>query len=171
MTTDQTVILSLLKEQLETNDFSGPYQQNVWIMAAAINYLGKLNTPNAGAETPTHVVRLILRTTDEAGTNDYVDGSDVYVKLDQENKIVNLVWEDLWAEGPPIFHGGTIPDALRWVRELADPFYVQLRDPFLTPDQWTALNGHDNDFVEPQTEQPHKYGSVPLKDDDFDAPF
>lgn len=171
MTTHQNVILSLLKKQLETSGFNGPHQQNVWIMAAAaVDYLGKRNAPNAYAEIPTHVVRLILRTTDEAGTNDYVDGTDVYVRLDQENQIADFVWEDLWAEGPPIFHGGTIPDALRWVRDLAEPFYIQLRDPFLTPEQWISLNGHDKDFAEPQFKDDQKEDRCML-DDELDLPF
>jgi hypothetical protein len=32
------------------------------------------------------------------------------------------------------------------VRELAEPFYLQLKDPFLTLEQRVALNGHDEDY-------------------------
>ncbi|GIP29134.1 hypothetical protein J23TS9_42640 [Paenibacillus sp. J23TS9] len=165
-------ILQLLKNQFDTNDLTSTYKQNIWIMAAAAVPFADNHvecTPASGV-APTHTIRLVLRTTDEEGTNDYVDGTDVYVKLDQEIQIANFVWEDLWAEGPPIFHGGTIPDALRWVRDLAEPFYIQLRDPFLTPEQWIALNGHDKDFAEPQFKEDQK-GDRNMIDDDLDPPF
>lgn len=176
MTQSQTVILATLRSQFEINGLLGVHQQNIWIMAlAAIPFDEKQVTPILGNEEPsthTHTIRLVLRTTDESGTNDYVDGTDVYIRMDNENKNVNLVWEDLWAEGPPIFHGGTIPDALRWVRELAEPFYVQLKDPFLTPEQRIALNGHDEDYIEPTHEQRNDERTAKhLTDDDFDGLF
>jgi hypothetical protein len=82
-------------------------------------------------ELPTHTVRLVLRTTDEDGTNDYVDGTDLFVWVDDHTGEAHFVLEDLWTEGPPIFHGGTIPDALRWIHELGEPFHLQLEDPFI----------------------------------------
>ncbi|WP_101807456.1 hypothetical protein [Paenibacillus pasadenensis] len=147
----QTVILSTLRNRFEINDLQGAYQQNVWIMALAIiPYIERHAMPLPGdEEPPTHTMRLVLRTTDEAGTNVYVDGTDIYIRIDSATKTAEFVWEDLWAEGPPIFHGGTVPDALRWVHELAEPFYVQLKDPFLTPERQIALNGHDEDYTEP----------------------
>jgi hypothetical protein len=38
----------------------------------------------AGEEVPTHTVRLVLRTTDDSGTNDFVDGTDLYVRISDE---------------------------------------------------------------------------------------
>jgi len=154
------LLLQLLKKEFQYNDLA--QRDNCWIMAAALSLYDETPTPNG--DKPTHIVRLVLRTTDETGPNGYVDGTDVYVRLDQENQIADFVWEDLWAEGPPIFHGGTIPDALRWVRDLAEPFYIQLRDPFLTPEQWISLNGHDKDFAEPQCKDDQK-------EDDLGLPF
>ncbi|WP_340005843.1 hypothetical protein MHH52_28520 [Paenibacillus sp. FSL K6-0276] len=83
---------------------------------------------------PTHTVRIILRTTDEDGANDYVDGTDIFININEATQETKLMWEDLWIEGPPIFDGGTIPDALKWINELAEPFYTQFKDPFLFPD-------------------------------------
>ncbi|MFU1792583.1 hypothetical protein ACM1RC_01820 [Paenibacillus azoreducens] len=171
MSINNALILQLVKKQFEINALAGPYQQNIWVMVAAASPFAKHHagcTP--GRETPTHTIRLVLRTTDKEGANDYVDGTDLYIKLDQENQIADFVWEDLRAEGPPIFHGGTIPDAFRWVRDLAEPFYTQLRDPFLTPEQWIALNGHDKDFAEPQFKDDEKEDRC-MTDDELDLPF
>lgn len=162
------LLLQLLKEEFQYNDFAQSNRDNCWIMAAALSLYNGTPTPNG--DKPTHIVRLVLRTTDETGTNDYVDGTDVYVRIDQENQIADFVWEDLWAEGPPIFHGGTIPDALCWVRELAEPFYIQLKDPFLTTEQRIALNVHDKDFTEPQFKDDQKEDRCMI-DDELDLPF
>ncbi|MGW8958772.1 hypothetical protein [Paenibacillus sp. NPDC055715] len=170
----QNVILPTLKNRFEINDLRGAYQQNVWIMALAIMpYVEKYVTPIPGdEEPPTLTIRLFLCTTDEAGTNEYVDGTDIYVRIDSGTRTPEFVWEDLWAEEPPIFHGGAVPDTLRWVRELAEPFYVQLKDPFLTPEQRIALNGHDEDYMKSAQEQPTKKDDAKhLTNDDFDGLF
>ncbi|MCY9664894.1 hypothetical protein M5X11_07975 [Paenibacillus alginolyticus] len=70
-------------------------------------------------------------------------------------------------DGPPIFHGGSIPAVLAWVRELAEPFYLQLKDPFLTTEQRIALNGHDEDYVLPE-EQKESPSPKVINPDDFD---
>ncbi|TDF91707.1 hypothetical protein [Paenibacillus piri] len=80
-----------------------------------------------------------------------------------------LVREDLWIAGPPIFHGGTVPAALAWVRELADPFYIQLKDPFLKPEQRIALNGHDENYKLPSSQDKQKPSSP--DPGDFDKYF
>lgn len=98
---------------------------NVWVMALAIvpfeNYrYGSLqpnkdhmnvhfintNPTNISGLLPTHAARIVLRTTDQRqGINDYVDGTDIFITVNRENQTVQFTWEDLWAEGPPIFHG------------------------------------------------------------------
>ncbi|MFB9279394.1 hypothetical protein [Cohnella cellulosilytica] len=168
-------ILTCLKLKFEHQDLCQTNQQNVWIMVATVVPFTtkQIEIALTVEEVPTHTVRLVLRTTDEVGTNDYVDGTDVFIRVDNQNKIAELVWEDLWAEGPPIFHGGTIPDALRWVRELAEPFYVELKDPFLTTEQRSALNVHNEDYIIEPAHEPRKEKRETrlLTDEDFDGLF
>ncbi|THF82108.1 hypothetical protein [Cohnella fermenti] len=168
-------ILELLQNTFSCEDLFGSISQNIWIMTAAIAPFNWNHVPSINDESiiPTHTIRVVLRTTDrQAGSNDYVDGTDVFVIMDEVNQTVKFACEDLWAEGPPIFHGGTIPDALRWVRDLAEPFYVQLKDPFLMPEQRIALNGHDEDYLEPAHKQLGETNSARhLTNDDFDGLF
>lgn len=174
MTQLQTSTIEMLRDHFEINGYNDDFQQNVWIMALAlVPYNEKPVNSILGTEgPPSHTIRLVLRTTDEAGTNDYVDGTDVYIRLDNNIKAAVFVWEDLWAEGPPIFHGGTVPAALRWVSELDEPFYLQLKDPFLTSEQRIALNGHDDDYIEPAPEQPNEENDTKqLIGDDFEGIF
>lgn len=126
------LILDKIKENFEHkgNILLEHEGTNVWVMAAAMAAL-----PDDMKEDRTITVRLVLRTTDRSGTNPYVDGTDVYVCVDENSEIVEFTREDLWIDGPPIFHGGTVPAALAWVQELAEPFYLQLKDPFVTPEQ------------------------------------
>lgn len=184
-----------LIEEFNTNDLINSAQQNVWVMAAAAipfaetpktalllpyalpgssNYRGKedddIRHSYLDIGTPTHIVRVVLRTTDQNGTCDYVDGTDLFMIVNEEKQTAEFIWEDLWIEGPPIFHGGTVPDALVWVRELAEPFYLQLKDPFLTPEQRIALNGHDEDYKLPEV-QIEPATPKALNDDDFDNWF
>jgi hypothetical protein len=111
--------------------------QNVWVMAAAAipfaetpktapllpyallgsnNYRGKedddIRRSYLDIGTPTHIVRVVLRTTDQNGTSDYVDGTDLFMIVNEEKQTAEFIWEDLWIEGPPILHGGTVTDAL-----------------------------------------------------------
>lgn len=152
MNTQTTNLLELLRNQFHFNDLDGATAQNVWIMAASIAPYSELHLPTtveADSVTPTHTVRIVLRTTDKDGTNDYVDGTDIFVLINEETQIATLMWEDLWIEGPPIFHGGMISDALKWMHDLGQPFYTQFKDPFLTSEQRIALNGHDEDYLIP----------------------
>ncbi|WP_339279083.1 hypothetical protein NYE40_23835 [Paenibacillus sp. FSL W8-1187] len=163
-------LINLLHETFSISELQGPLQQNVWVMAvAAVPFSEKhLDSPPTRKYMPTHTVRLVLRTTDEAGTNVYVDGTDLYVRMDNTTETAELVREDLWEEGSPIFHGGPVSDSLRWVRELAEPFYLQLEDPFLTPEQRIALNGHDENYLEPAPEQRDELNETKqLTGDDF----
>lgn len=178
MKSTNELLIKRLDSEFAHNGLNISNQQNVWIMAAAAipfaetpktapqlpyalpgssNYRGKedddIRRSYLDIGKPTHIVRIVLRTTDQNGTNDYVDGTDLFMIVDEEKQTADFVWEDLWIEGPPIFHGGTVPDALKWVRELAEPFHIQLKDPFLTPEQRIALNGHDEDYKLPEDQK------------------
>lgn len=178
MKTTTKLITNRLNQEFTFSDLNVMPQQNVWVMAAAAvhfeeipqtsallpyalpgssNYRGKedddIRQAYMSIGTPTHIVRVVLRTTDQHGTSDYVDGTDLFMVVDEEKQTAEFVWEDLWIDGPPIFHGGTVSAALAWVRELAEPFYLQLKDPFLTPEQRVAINGHDEDHKLPEDQK------------------
>ena len=192
--TNQLQIKKLL-EEFNVGGLNESNHQNVWVMAAAVipfaetpktapllpyalpgssNYRGKedddIRRSYLAIGTPTHIVRVVLRTTDQNGTSEYVDGTDLFIIVDEEKQTAEFIWEDLWIEGPPIFHGGTVPDALAWVRELAEPFYLQLKDPFLTPEQRIALNGHDEEYKLPEA-QIGPATPKTLNDEDFENWF
>ncbi len=178
MKTTTELLIKRLNSEFAIKGLDHSIQQNVWIMAAAAipfaetpktapllpyalpgnsNYRGKedddIRRTYMDVGTPTHIVRIVLRTSDQRGTSDYVDGTDLFMIVDEEKQTAEFVWEDLWIDGPPIFHGGTVPAALAWVRELAEPFYLQFKDPFLTPEQRIALNGHDEDYELPEVQE------------------
>ncbi|MEK4360707.1 hypothetical protein NYE48_27240 [Paenibacillus sp. FSL M7-1455] len=82
---------------------------------------------------PTHRVRVVLRTTDaQTGTNPYVDGSDFFLAVDEQEQTADFVWEDVSFGDAPLFHGGDLPSAVRWVKELGEPFHCLYDDPFLS---------------------------------------
>lgn len=178
MKTINELLFERLNEEFTLNELEGSQQQNIWIMTVSAipfsetpetlhllpyslpgssDYRGKedddIRRAYMDVGKPTHIVRIVLRTTDPHGTCDYVDGTDLFMIVNEENQTAEFVWEDLWIEGPPIFHGGTVPAALAWVRELDEPFYLQLKDPFLTPKQRIALNGHDEDYKLPELQK------------------
>lgn len=178
------LILLELKSEFERTDFdiSNPQSgQNIWIMAAAVlpfdetletsdflpyNIKGSKNHDPETDEAirneyrnkgiPTHIARIVVRCSFDSGTQQYVDGTDVYVSVDVDKQVVMNIWVEAWADGPPKFHGGTVPAAITWVRQMVEPFYIQSKDPFLTPEQRIALNGHDEDYqtVEPSECKP-----------------
>ncbi len=76
--------------------------------------------------TPTHIVRVVVRT----GGTDWVDGTDVYMVVDEEGKSADFVWTDVWEQGPPKYEAGSVEHSLAWIRQMAEPFYVQLESPF-----------------------------------------
>jgi len=176
--TANELLIERLEAEYSLNGLNKSIQQNVWIMAAAAipfsetpktapllpyslprssNYRGKedddIRRSYLDIGIPTHIVRIVLRTTDQDGTSDYVDGTDLFMVVDENKQTAEFIWEDLWIDGPPVFHGGTVPAALAWVRELAEPFYLQLKDPFLTPEQRITLNGHDEDYKLPEVQK------------------
>lgn len=174
------LILTKLKSEFEQNNLiPNKYesQDNIWVMATSvIPFHESLETSSflpynlkesqyyEGAideekrkyylekEIPTHIVRIILRTSSSLGTSQYVDGTDVYLIVDRENQIADInIWAESWLEDAPKFHGGTIQDAMSWIRQMSEPFYLQYKDHFLTSEQRIALNGHDEDYL---TEKP-----------------
>lgn len=82
---------------------------------------------------PTYIVRVVLGMNSLAGTSPYVDGTDVYLLIDVEKQTADFIWEEVWEEGSPKFHGGTVGDAISWVKQMTEPIYLQYSDPFLVP--------------------------------------
>ncbi|MGO0063869.1 hypothetical protein ACTID9_28370 [Brevibacillus fluminis] len=157
------LILDRLKAEFEHNHLkpdSTEFDTNVWVLAAAIIPFEEKIENSAylpytlkGAEyydenndilareyylsqgTPTHIVRVVLGMSSPAGISPYVDGTDVYLVVDGEKQTVDFIWEEVWAEGLPKFHGGTIPDSLKWVKQMNEPFCFQKDDPFIREKQ------------------------------------
>nr|WP_302058680.1 hypothetical protein [Paenibacillus sp. MZ03-122A] len=139
--------MNKLKEVIEYNGdvVNNPESYgNTWIMALAVRPFTHNQKQLLPACLEEHevlhpeqafFVRMIIRTTDRNGTNRYVDGTNLCVTIDQDTGIVDIAKEDEALSDSPVFHGGEIADALRWVNELADPYYIALEDPFLTPEQ------------------------------------
>lgn len=136
--TANELVLRKLKETFERNeniivDSNGT---NVWIMLVAAEPFSDLLVENLSYplidQKPTHRARVVLRTTDaQTGTNPYVDGSDFFLVVDEQQQTADFVWEDESIGNAPLFHGGDVASALRWVKELGEPFHFQLEDPFL----------------------------------------
>lgn len=152
------LIIDRLKAEFEHNHLktdSTEFDTNVWVLAAAVipfeekiensaflpfnlkgaNYYDE-NSDIPAREyylsrgTPTHIVRVVLGMSSPAGTLPYVDGTDVYLIVDGEKQTADFIWEEVWVEGAPKFHGGTIPDALKWIRQMTEAIYIQTIDPF-----------------------------------------
>ncbi|WP_442600559.1 hypothetical protein [Paenibacillus sp. KN14-4R] len=136
--TANDLVLHKLKETFERNenvtvDCNGT---NIWVMLVAAKPFSDLLVENLSYpltdQKPTHRVRVVLRTTDaQAGTNPYVDGSDFFLAVDKQQQTADFVWEDESFGDAPLFHGGDVASAVRWVKELGEPFHCQYSDPFL----------------------------------------
>jgi hypothetical protein len=139
--TANELVLQKLKETFDRNenvavDSNGT---NVWVMLAAAEPFSDLLEKNLPypltGQKPTHRVRVVLRTTDaQVGTNPYADGSDFYLAVDELQQTADFAWEDESFGDAPLFHGGDVASAVLWVKELGEPFHVQYKDPFLTPE-------------------------------------
>lgn len=136
MTTEELILDKVRKEfERSCNMTNDQEENNVWVMALAVIPIAEANELELIVPNATHVVRVVLRTANrQQGSNEYVDGTDIFIILDNVNQTVESVGEELWANGPPIFHGGTVSAALEWVHQLAEPFYIQLKDPSLELD-------------------------------------
>lgn len=135
--TANELVLRKLKETFDRNEnVADSNGTKVWVMLAALkpfsDLLGEhLPYPLSG-QKPTHRVRVVLRTTDtQTGTNPYVDGSDFFLAVDEQKQTADFVWEDESFGDAPLFHGGDVASAVRWVKELGEPFHCQYSDPFL----------------------------------------
>lgn len=188
------LIADKLRNLFERNDLNPESQSgsNVWVaLAATLSINEKISTnmipdyaqpftfdsdPFSLSNQPTHIVRAVLRTTDpDTGTNEYVDGNTFLFRVNEETDQAELMYEEDAFGGTPDFQGGNVPDAYRWVCELAKPFYIRLKDPFLTSAQRTLLNGHDQDeplpdlTVTPVT--PPASDSIELSPEDIESLF
>jgi hypothetical protein len=137
--TANELALQKLKETFERNEHVtiNCNGTNIWVMLVAAKPFSNLLEENLSYpltdQKPTHRVRVVLRTTDaQAGTNPYVDGSDFFLAVDEQQQTADFVWEDDSFGDAPLFHGGDIASALLWVKDLGEPFHDQLKDPFLT---------------------------------------
>ena len=137
--TANELVLRKLKDTFELNgNFTSDSKgTNVWVMLVAAEPIFGLLAENLPypltGRKPTHRVRVVLRTTDaQTGTNPYVDGSNFFLAVDEQQQTADFVWEDESFGDAPLFHGGDVASAVRWVKELDEPFHVQLKDPFLT---------------------------------------
>ena len=154
----QKQLINIINEYFNHNVFhpaQQPKGQNFWVMAIAIRTLQSTDlepdlqirfSQSPTNNRPTHIARLAVRVTDSSGTNPFADGTDILIRLDEQNQTVTLEWDDLWSEGCPIFHGGTAKGALTWTQASGTLIFQQCKDPFLTSKQRFALNGHDEDF-------------------------
>lgn len=158
------LILDRLKAEFEHNHLkpdSTEFDTNVWVLADAVipfeekiensaflpyNLKGDYDEHNdtrareyyLSQGTPTHIVRVVLGTSSPAGTSPYVDGTDVYMVVDLEYQTADFIWEEVWIEGTPKFHGGTIQHAMAWVRQMMEPLYIQYNDPFYSRSNETS---------------------------------
>jgi hypothetical protein len=170
--TANELVLQKLTETFERNgnvaaDSSGT---NVWVMLVAAEPLAYgeessfRRTPSE--QKPTHRVHVVLRTTDaRAGTNPYVDGSDLFLAIDEQRQEADFVWEEESFADAPAFHGGDVASAILWAKELGEPFHVQYRDPFLTSEQRLALNGHDMDYPDPSDQKEQRRAETEKEDE------
>lgn len=119
--TANELVLRKLKETFDRNenvaaDSSGT---NVWVMLAALkpfsDHLGEQLPYPLSGQKPTHRIRVVLRTTDaQSGTNPYVDGSDFFLAVDEQQQTADFVWEDESFGDVPLFHGGDVASAAHW---------------------------------------------------------
>ncbi|SED13150.1 hypothetical protein [Paenibacillus sp. GP183] len=154
--TANELVLQKLKETFDRNgnvttDSNGT---NVWVMLVVSEPCSDLLEKDLpyppSNQKPTHRVRVVLRTTDaQTGTNPYVDGSDFFLAVDEQQQSTDFVWEDESFGNAPLFHGGEVVNATLWVKELGEPFHVEFKDPFLTKEQRLVLNGHDEVYPAP----------------------
>lgn len=152
------LIIDKIKAEFEHNELklnSTEFDTNVWVLAVAtvpfeeeIENSAFLPYNLRGAEyyeeekdssardynlsrvIPTHLVRVVLGMSSSFGPSMYVDGTDVYLTVNTENQTAEFVWEEVWVETAPKFQGGTVSDALKWIKQMVEPHYIQLTDPF-----------------------------------------
>jgi hypothetical protein len=178
----ERTLLEYLKEKLERNgDVINDSQSygNIWIMALSIipyshnlkEYLPAcLEESQLFIPEQAFLIRVVLRTTTQQGSNIYVDGTTLCLAMENGTEKIGILKEEAVFSDAPEFQGGPIPNAIKWITDLLEPCYLQFKDPFLTPEQRIALNGHDEDYILPEPKsKPLNPQQAP--DDDFDKWF
>ncbi|RAV00170.1 hypothetical protein [Paenibacillus sp. YN15] len=135
--TANELLVRKLKETFDRKGSPPNEGSNVWVMAAAAKPFqkgednGLTKIPDDG-HRPTHRVRVVLRTSHAWEANPYVDGSDFFLEVDEQQQKAELVWEeDCFADAPSL-HGSEVLTAIQWATELTNSLlYVCLSDPFL----------------------------------------
>lgn len=84
----KALILDKLKEAFEHNGNILLKQEGTSVSVMAV---GMAALPDDMTEDGSIKVRLVLRTTDKSGTNPYVDGTDVYVHVDQIKELIDFI--------------------------------------------------------------------------------
>ncbi|MFE0555072.1 hypothetical protein ACFW1P_03920 [Paenibacillus sp. NPDC058910] len=96
--TANELVLRKLKETFDRNGnvTADSDETNIWVMLAALKPFSDqleehLPYPLSGRK-PTHRVRVVLRTIDaQTGTNPYVDGSDFFLSVDEQQQTADFV--------------------------------------------------------------------------------
>jgi hypothetical protein len=99
--------------------------------------------------TPTHIVKVVCRTTGHHGTDNFMDGTIVYFLADVEQQTAKCgILDETWNDGNPVLHGGSMTSVLRWLTKTpSEIIFLQLKDPYLNCDQLESLNTHKHDFL------------------------
>lgn len=165
---NELIVEALQKEfnhnMLRLDDPTSLY--NVWVMAVSITAFTE-NECTAdllpyrldGSEereryiqmgTPTHIAKVVCRTTGHHGPDNFVDGTIVYFIVDVENQTTTCeIWDETWIDGNPVLHGGSMTSALRWLtKSPMEIAQLQIKDPYLSLEQLESLNSSKNDYIQ-----------------------
>jgi hypothetical protein len=109
-------IVSILKQELEYRD---DYSYAQWLMGVSI----KKSEPEMGVlERPEYIARTVVKTS----TSPYVDGMDIRFTVTDNGVEI----DPLFYENTPEFQGGEERDAINWMHELEEIFYIQSANPY-----------------------------------------
>jgi len=133
--TANELIVQKLKETFDRKGAVPNEGSNVWVMTVAAKPFqeGVENglSQEPGSRKPTHLVRVVLRTSDAQETNPYVDGSDFFLEVDEQRQTAEFVWEEESFADAPLLHGSEVLTAIKWTSELDETLLcVRLEDPF-----------------------------------------
>jgi hypothetical protein len=137
---------------------------NVWVMAVAVTPFAeneqtvellpyRLDNSNERERymqmgVPTHIAKVVFRTTGHHGTDNLMDGTIVYFIVDVEQQTAKCgIWDETWNDGNPVFHGGSMTSAFRWLtKSPSEIIFLQLKDPYLTEEQIESINTQLSDY-------------------------
>jgi hypothetical protein len=99
---------------------------------------------------PTHIAKVVCRTTGHHGTDNFMDGTIVYFIVEEQEQIATCgIWDETWNDGNPVLHGGSMTSAFRWLTKLPmEIIQLQMKDPYLSLEQLESLNLNKNDFLQ-----------------------